>query len=408
MTRPRFSWQFLSFVFAVAVGNAVAHLCTSAMPLQVGALIDGFGLSATAAGVFGFFQVGALALGMIFFAPLSHRYRPFIVCLTGLLIASVTNGALYLSPANFPLLCLLGLVSGFGYCLMLSATVAAPAASAQADKVYAASSSGGLLLLVALLSLLPLANSYFGVRGIFMGIAVLLIVSIPLLWGFRYTPASAIPAKAGAGAGARAGAEAIGGRSLGSGAALLAIWVLYSLGTGAMWTFAERIGHALHIPGPTIGLILSVSVFMALVGSGLAAFVSDRMDRATAIGIGLIGGGAICLMLALSSGLWMYALACVLYWIITIFFYVLMLGTAAAIDPTGRLATLGTGCERLAFAFGAPIGGMFVDFGSFLWIGLLAVGTCSILAPLCLPALSRALKRAHADRHVDAMPVPLV
>lgn len=400
MKTPRFSWQFVAFVFAVAVGNAVAHLCTSAMPLQVGALIDGFGLSATAAGVFGFFQVGSLALGMIFFAPLSHRYRPFAVCLTGLLIASVTNGALYLSPANFPLLCLLGLLSGFGYCLMLSATVCAPAASAQADKVYAASSSGGLLLLVALLSMLPLANSYFGQRGIFIGIAVLLIVSIPLLWGFRYTPASTATAEPGV--------EAIKGGTLKSGAALLAIWVLYSLGTGAMWTFAERIGHALQIPGPTIGVILSVSVFMALVGSGLAAFVSDRLDRATAIGIGLIGGGAICLMLALSNGLWMYAVACVLYWIITIFFYVLMLGTAAAIDPTGRLATLGTGCERLAFAFGAPIGGMFVDFGSFLWIGLLAVGTCSILAPLCLPSLSRALKRAHADRHIDAVPVPLV
>ncbi|WP_375392948.1 MFS transporter [uncultured Sphingomonas sp.] len=403
MTKPRFSWQFLAFVFAVAVGNAVAHLCTSAMPLQVGSLIDGFGLTATAAGVFGFFQVGTLALGMIFFAPLSHRYRPFVVCLTGLLIAAASNAALYFSPASLPLLCLLGLISGFGYCLMLSATVGAPAASAQADKVYAASSSGGLLLLVALLSLLPLANSYFGVRGIFLGIAILLVVSIPLLWGFRYTPATAAPAAAAA-----ARVDAVSGRSLKSGTSLLIIWVLYSLGTGAMWTFAERIGHALHIPGPTIGFILSISVFMALVGSGLAALLSDRLDRATAIGIGLVGGGATCLMLALSTGLWMYALACVLYWIVTIFFYVLMLGTAAAIDPTGRLATLGTGCERLAFAFGAPIGGMFVDMGSFLWIGLLALTSCSILAPLCLPALSRAVKRAHADRHIDAVPVPLV
>ncbi len=395
MEKSRFSWQFLAFVFAVAVGNAVAHLCTSAMPLQVGALIDGFGLSATAAGLFGFFQVGTLALGMIFFAPLSHRYRPFAICLTGLLIAAATNGALYFSSASLPLLCLLGLLSGFGYCLMLSATVAAPAASKQADKVYAASSSGGLLLLVGLLSLLPLTNNYFGVRGIFIGIGMLLIISIPLLWGFRYTPASPHLH------------EAKGG-SVRSGLPLLIIWVLYSLGTGAMWTFAERIGHALGVSGPTIGLILSASVFMGLVGSGLAAFASDRIGRATAIGIGLVGGGATCLMLALSSGLWMYALACILYWILTIFFYVMMLGTAAAIDPTGRLATLGTGCERLAFAFGAPIGGLFVDFGSFLWIGLLAVASCSILAPLCLPALSRAVKRAHAERHIEPVPVPLI
>ena len=395
MTKPRFSWQFLAFVFAVAVGNAVAHLCTSAMPLQVGALIDGFGLSATAAGLFGFFQVGALALGMIFFAPVSHRYRPFVICITGLLLAAATNLAIYFSAASLPLLCLLGLASGFGYCLMLSATVGAPAASAQADKVYAASSSGGLLLLVGLLSLLPLTNNYFGVRGIFIGIAILLICSIPLLWGFRYIEAGAkidVPQTS----------------TFRGSIALLIIWILFSLGAGAMWSFAERIGHALHIPGPTIGVIFSTSVFMSLVGSGLAAFASDRIGRATAIGIGLVGGGGACLMLALANGTWVYAAAAILYWIFSIFFYVLMLGTAAAIDPSGRLATLGTGCERLAFAFGAPIGGLFVDLGSFLWIGLLAVVTCSVLAPLCLPALARTIRRAHADRHVDPVPIPLV
>lgn len=395
MNEPRFSWQFLAFVFAVAVGNAVAHLCTSAMPLQVGALIDGYGLSATGAGLVGFFQVGALALGMIFFAPVSHRYRPFTVCLTGLLLAAVTNAALYFAAPSLPLLCLLGLASGFGYCLMLAATVGAPAASAQPDKVYAFSSSVGLLLLVALLSLLPLANGYFGVRGIFNGIAILLIASIPLLWGFRYIAAAAK-------------VEAPKGGKLTSGVSLLIIWVLFSLGGGAMWSFAERIGHALDLSGPTIGLVLSTAVFMSLLGGLLAAFASDRIGRATAIGVGLIGGGASCLMLALADGLWMYAIAASLYWIFSIFFYVLMLGTAAAVDPTGRLATLGTGFERLAFAFGAPIGGMFVDLGSFLWIGLLAVVTCAVLAPMFLPALSRTVRRAHADRHVDAVPVPLV
>ena len=395
MKKARFSWHFLAFVFAVAVGNAVAHLCTSAMPLQIGALIDGFGMSATAAGLVGFFQVGALALGMIFFAPLSHRYRPFMVCLTGLLLASATNAAIFFAPASLPLICLLGLFSGAGYCLMLSATVGAPAGSAQADKVYAASSSGGLLLLVGLLSLLPLTNNRFGVRGIFLGIAILLICSIPLLSGFRHVEAVSKT-------------ETSQGGRLTGGISLLLVWILFSLGSGAMWSFAERIGHALHLSGPTIGVVLSTSVFMSLLGSGLAAFASDRIGRATAIGIGLVGGGGACMMLALANGLWVYAAAAALYWIFSIFFYVLMLGTAAAIDPTGRLATLGTGCERLAFAFGAPIGGMFVDLGSFLWIGLLALATCSILAPLCLPALSRAVKRAHADRHVDAVPVPLV
>lgn len=388
MKKLQASTRLMSLVFAVAVGNAVAHLCTSAMPLQVGALIDGFRLSATAAGLFGFFQVGALALGMILFAPLAHRYRPLVVCLVGLAIAALCNTAIYFASAQLALLCALGTASGVGYCLMLSATVSAPAGSAQPDKVYAASSSGGLLLLVALLSLLPLADSYFGVRGIFLGIAMLLVACIPLLWGFRFTQGSAevsTPRK----------------DTFARGLPLLLVWALFSLGSGAMWTFAERIGHALHLSGPTIGVVLSASVFMGLLGSGFAALVSDRLDRRAAIGIGLIGGGAACLLLTLSMGLWSYTIAACLYWIFSIYFYVMMLGTAAAIDATGRLATLGTGCERLAFAFGAPIGGWFVDMGSFLWIGLFAVIACSVLAPLCLPALGRAVLRARPSDKIE-------
>ena len=388
MARLEGSVRLVSLVFAVAVGNAVAHLCTSAMPLQVGALIDGFHLSATAAGVFGFFQVGALAVGMILFAPLAHRYRPLVVCLVGLAVAAVCNMAIYFAPMQLLLLCGLGTVSGVGYCLMLSATVSAPAGSAQPDKVYAASSSGGLLLLVALLSLLPFANSYFGIRGIFPGIAMLLVLCIPLLWGFRFT---------------RGSAETATPRkdTFSRGLPLLLIWALFSLGSGAMWTFAERIGHALHLSGITIGGVLSASVFMGLLGSGFAALVSDRLDRRWAIGLGLVGGGGCCLLLALSTGLWSYTIAACLYWIFSIYFYVMMLGTAAAIDPTGRLATLGTGCERLAFAFGAPIGGWFVDMGSFLWIGLFAALACSVLAPLCLPALGRTLNRTRTSDKID-------
>lgn len=394
MPNIRLSPRFLSFVFAVAVGNAVAHLCTSAMPLQVGSLVDGFGMSATAAGLVGFFQVGALALGMIVFTPVCHRYSSATVCFAGLLLAAVMNLALFLAPPVLPLLCLLAAASGLGYCLMLTATVAAPAGWPAPDKIYAASSSGGLLILVALLALLPFANDHFGHRGVFIGIAVLLAACVPLLWGFRYARPDIV-------------AESRPPAAIGAGLPLLIIWSLVSIGAGAMWTFAERIGNSLDLSAPAIGAVLSISVFLSLIGSGLAALISDRIDRRAAIAIGLFGTGASCLLLALSTGLWTYAAATSLYWIFTILFYVLMLGTAAAIDPTGRLATLGTGCERLAFAVGAPIGGLFVDLGSFLWIGMLAVITCSVLAPLFLYGLGQSLSNARMAASTDTALTPL-
>lgn len=370
----------LGLILAVAVGSAAAHICTSAMPLQVGSLIDGYTMSASSAGLFGFFQIASLAVCMIVFSRFAHVFRPLSVCLLGTAVAIAANGLIYVAPPVLAVLAALGSVSGIGYGLILSSAVAGAADVDNPDRVYAAGNAGSLLLIVGLLALLPFANSYFGPRGTFIGIALLLIIMTPLLLGFR-------------GHQARIRHDKPPQIPLPVVLSLLAMWCLFSFGTGAMWTFAERIGHALDLSGPTIGLVLSSSAFVGLLGTGLAAWQRGRIPRPTALAIGLIGGGGSCLLLANAINLPIYAAAAMLYWIFTMYLYVLLLSTAAEIDPTGRLGTLGTGCERLSFAFGAPIGGVLVDLGSFFWIGVIAAVACAIAAPLCLPALSRALRK---------------
>jgi len=41
----------IKLILAFAVSSVIAHMCTSALPFQVGSLIDGYGFSATAAGL---------------------------------------------------------------------------------------------------------------------------------------------------------------------------------------------------------------------------------------------------------------------------------------------------------------------------------------------------------------------
>lgn len=373
--------QTIYFILALSAGNVVAHLCTSAMPLQVGSLIDGYGLSATAAGSVGFFQVGCMAIGMILFSRIVHRFRLLGVCLSGIAVAAVADVAIFGAPANLALLCLIAAISGLGYALMLSATVSAPAASAQPERVYAISNSLGLLMLVGVLSLLPFANSYFGVRGIFLGIAITLAASVPMILGLRFARA-----KTNVGA---AGHGAIPGRI-----PLVIMWSLASMGMGAVWPFAERIGHSLALSGPLIGLILSIAVFLSVLGSAAAAFVNKLMDRRVGLMIGFVGSAAACLMLSLSNGVGMFAVSASLFWVFSIYLFVLLLGTSATLDATGRLATLCTGCERLAYSVGAPIGGLFVDMGSFRGIGIFSATACLIAVPFCMPGLARALRNA--------------
>src|SRR5580692_10412042 len=126
----------IKLILAFAVSSVIAHMCTSALPFQVGSLIDGYGFSATAAGLVGFFQIGSLALSMIFFSPLTRRYRPLYVCLVGMIVAAASNLCIFVLPGSLPLICLLAVGIGIGYGLVLTAAVAAAAASADPDRVY--------------------------------------------------------------------------------------------------------------------------------------------------------------------------------------------------------------------------------------------------------------------------------
>lgn len=374
---------FLSLVVAVSVGSAVSHLCTSAMPLQIGALMDSLPLSATQAGLIGLFQVGALAVSLILFSMVAYRFRPYSTCLLGLFLAFLSNLAFFRAGSSLPLLCLIGALGGVGYGLIMSAAVAAAAASDKPDRTYALGNSGSLLIVVALLSLLPIANAWFGARGIFLGIAALLVVSVPLVHAFRdFRHVRATDGHS----------PKVPGRL-----PVVAILSLFSFGTGAIWTFVERIGHAIGLPTQTIGFILSASVFIGLGGTALAMLSAGRVNRILSVAIGLIGGGMSCLLLAVAGDIVTYAAAAASYWIFTMYLYVVLLGVAAQIDPTGGLGTLCTGFERLAFAISAPVGGVFVDFGSFLWIGIVTGLSCAIIAPLFLPALKSAL--AENNRH---------
>src|ERR1700743_3371313 len=92
---PNSSKRYLLLVLAVCVGSGLAHFPTSTMPFQIGALVDGTGLSAPMAGIFGFCEVGALAFAMILIAPWLDRVAPFAVAMAGGLAAALANLGLY-------------------------------------------------------------------------------------------------------------------------------------------------------------------------------------------------------------------------------------------------------------------------------------------------------------------------
>jgi predicted MFS family arabinose efflux permease len=366
----------------MSVGSAVAHLGTSAMPFQIGALIDGAKLSASQAGLFSLCEVGALALSMVVIAPWIGSLSARRVAWTGVALVGLAGAALS-QTTLFPLLLLLGMVAGLGFGLAFAATVAAASSLDDPDRVYAAGNGGALLLLVGSMSVLPIGGRYFGPMGIFLALTAVMIVFAVLLFGFPTRPARSEGRVRGAG---------IPPGSV----ALIAVWMCFSFGNGAIWTFAERIAREQGLPSGSIVYVLSIGIFFGIAGTSLAVWFGGSANRVVALGIGLIGTGLSCLAIGYGSTLVVFAGGVIGYWIFSMFLYSYLMGTAAVFDPLGRVGTLCGGLERLAFGVGALAGGLVADHVSYPSVGALAALGSVVAMLAALPILSRALGRRSA------------
>jgi hypothetical protein len=392
----------IALILAVAVASGIAHLGTSTMPFQVGALMDGRGLSASLAGVFGLFEIGALAISMILLSPVVHRFSSVTISLAGAALAALAHAIMFLIPTTLPPLLACATLAGIGYGLVFAAAITGASTARNPDRVYALGNVGAILFIVVMMMIIPLASARLGAMGAFPAIAALILIVAPAMLRFRSRPALLTPPPA---------------RVLSQPAtiALLVMWACYSLGTGALWSFAERIGTRLAIDPEMIATILSASTACGVLGSVVAAMIGGRLPRVPAMLVGLAGTALSCVLMGYADGTVSFALGVLTYWIFYMYQYALFLGTAAMFDAEGRLGTLGGGCERLAFAVGAPIGGLIVDHGSFGMLGLLGFASCVITIPVCMPIVARTLRqraaatdRSHEspDRSTEYAPAP--
>ena len=373
--------QFPLFLLAVCVGSALSHMGTSTMPFQVGALVEGTHRSAAEAGIFGFLQIAALSLGMMLVSSWVGRVAPRRIAFTGSILIVLGGVGLYCLDTLAAQWCL-AVVVGLGYGFIFAATVSAAAASRNPDRVYAIGNGGALLLIVGTMTLLPAITTRWGPLGIFAALSVLAALISPLFGGFK--------------SGQRLTTLGPATWRISGALGLLVIWTLASIGTSALYVFSERLGSSIHLPRTQIASVLSAGVFVGLIGSATSALLGARVNRSSALLIGMGGVGIACLTLAYAQSLWMYAAGVFLYWIFYMFLYSFLLGTAALLDPTGRLGTLAGGLERMGYAVGAACGGFLTEHLSYRSTGLLACGCCLLGLAVGFPSLHTQFKRHHS------------
>jgi predicted MFS family arabinose efflux permease len=370
-----------SLLLAMSFGSALAHIATTGMPLQVGALMDGTARSASQAGLFAFIEVASLSVGMILISLLVARIKPLRVAIAGSLLAALADLSLFVAR-GFPLQLVLGGFAGLGFGLAYSATIAAGASSDDADRVYAIGFGGSLLLVVLIMTILPFTSVQLGFLGVFACMSGFALLCMPIFLGFKGATIQrqTRPNPVGSAVWRTPGA-----------AGLLFSWAAFSTGTAVAYVFAERIAKNIQLIPTDIGLILSSGVFVGVFGTALAALFSQRLNRRVALVSGLAGSALSCFLIGHATTLGSFATGIFSFWIFTMFLYCFLLGTAAVLDESGRLGTLGSGTERFGYAIGSWIGGLLAQHVSFASTGTFGCATCLAGIIIGYPTLFRAL-----------------
>lgn len=376
------------FVLAVCAGSGLAHMGTSTMPFQVGALIEGAGRTASQAGLFGFFQVGALALGMVASSNWIDRFDARFLAIGSAVLSAGASAALFVVH-EFLFQLLFGAMAGLGFGLIFASTIASVAGSDEADRLYAIGNGGALVVIIAVVGVLPAFTADTGSTGIFLGISMLSLACAPFFVGFR---SAMRPAHRRGHFATWQTPGAVG---------LLFSWTSFSLGTAAVYAFSERVGHSINLAPKTIGVVLSVGILVGIAGSMMAAVLGRQCNRRVALVVGMIGCALACAMLGLAENLAMYVCGVFLYWVAYMFLYSYLLGTAALLDASGRVGTLGGGMERMGNALGAWVGGILADHISYNATGMLGCAMCVLGLAVGYPSLFRSLRRLENEAGAD-------
>ena len=382
-----YSRGFIILFCSLVAGVFFGELGSMMMPFQIGALIDGLDLGEAAAGLLGSAETVTIGCCMLAVALGAVRMSPRKMAVCGAVIAG-SGQLLTVLTDIYALIFVFRVAVGLGSALCLAAAIMTIASSRNPESLTGHVYAYVVLLLALLIYLVPwiLSGGYH--RALFSLFAILTFLGILLLLKLpsgQVRQQQIFDIKTGI-----------------NSYRLIAIFLtgefLYLAGIGTVWSFIERIGLSVGMTPHDVGFYLSLGMLVSVAGSFTAGFIGMRLGR-----ILPLAGGAI--LTAAAGGLVPGSIDVVSYvtWMFVFLFllsFVLpyVIGTAASIDRSGRLATAAFAVQVLSYGAGAAIGGRVVEHFSLSSLSIIGF-TGPVLAACFFLIVCRMLSAS------DAIPV---
>ena len=370
-TNEKDPWTLL---LAVGFGGFMGMLAANSIPFLIGGLIDGLGFTEIQGGVIGTVEMAAVAITAISVAPLMARVSRVRVALAGGAIGAATEFACTVLT-GYPELLAARIVTGVALGLAFAAATASAAAARDPDRVVGVAVAMSLVFAAAVFfPAIGFAVEHAAHRGVFLLLgAVVCLATMTFPW----LRTSAQVAKT---------AHEVLPLPWRDMLILLTIVALFNLGTGAIWSFSERIGDSLELTQQKIAFYLGTTSLVGIGASLLAARLGSRYGRSRPMLFGLVVCGSPALVIAYAGDDVSFIIGLILYWIAYMFMYPFTIATAAGLDRTGRVAAIVAGFTMIIFSAGPTIGSLVAELSSYKMIGVVSAVCCLIGGVIAMTA----------------------
>ncbi|MFM0729956.1 MFS transporter [Paraburkholderia sediminicola] len=383
-----------STLLSLVVFAAITPLLLLVAPAVAAQLGGQLGLSASQIGTYFFVELGAFSCATLPSLLWLGRVDARRVAAIATAVFCIGNFATAVLMPGFVVLLVLRALTALGGGTLMVLCMTSAATSGNRDRVYGLWVVGQLVAGALGLFVLPHLFDAFGLRALYVVLAVLALIASPLTRGFD-------PALGGAGGKqAQQAASGLNGKSSTWFLATLVIGgvLAFYVAIGGVWTFASKAASLAGLDAGHTGELLAVASVMGIVGAACASFIGNRIARAAMLLTGYAILVAALLGLSAHPGSTGYAAAIFAFKFAWTFVLPFILAAAAKTDTSGRLIATLNFVIGAGLAVGPLIAGFLLDAGTGLNTLFQGAAAICALSFVCLLRVERSGREVSGAR----------
>jgi len=362
-------------VAAIAAAFVLATIALNLMPLIISATMSFLSMGEASVGAITSLELLIMSATTFVLAPWAPRLVSKYLVIIAVCLVVVAQGATLLATSTQSF-SLIRVLAGIGAGLLLLGANTRVASHRDPVRLYGVCTVAGALVSMLLFSVLPSLMSEYGHEAMFITLACLGLLILPLQFFFPRSESM----------GQEKSSEA---SKLPMALFALIIFALFviQLTQASYFAFVERMAVSIHQLSPqAIGGLLGGALLAAMVGSSLATWLGQRWGQLVPLVLGLGGHGLAVMITCFSNDALMFNVGIIAQALFYFFSIPYQLGLAAQLDPSGRLASVGAAVFFFGMSCGPVLGGWLVEtwsYAAIAWavmLGLVAgLGILSLL-----------------------------